>query len=111
MNAGISNATNTRRHIETLLRKSRDVKGPVHECKLSYDSVLGSLNSALSEVRDIKEYDAATYDLKIASTDNIQRCVDDVASGKVKDETILSGNKVVPIFGMSAFNAVNKLMH
>ncbi|KAL0438265.1 UNVERIFIED_CONTAM: hypothetical protein Slati_2309500 [Sesamum latifolium] len=111
MNAGISNATNTRKHIETLLRKSRDVKGAVHECKLSYESVIGSLNSALSEVRDDKEYLTATYDLKIASTDNIERCAKAVASGKVKDETILSGNKVVPIFGMSAYNAVDKLMH
>ncbi|KAL0326021.1 UNVERIFIED_CONTAM: hypothetical protein Sradi_5171400 [Sesamum radiatum] len=111
MNVGISNATNTRRYIEKLLRKSRDMKGAVHECKLSYDSVLGSLNSALSEVREIKEYETATYDLKIASTDNIERCADAVAKGKVEDETILSGNKVVPIFGMSAYNAVDKLMH
>ncbi|KAL0363972.1 UNVERIFIED_CONTAM: hypothetical protein Sangu_0494800 [Sesamum angustifolium] len=64
MNTGISNATNTRRYIEKLLRKCRDVKGAVHECKLSYDSVLGSLNSALSEVREIKECETATYDLK-----------------------------------------------
>ncbi|KAL2232228.1 uncharacterized protein LOC105179312 [Sesamum indicum] len=111
MELGISNATNTRTYIDKLLKKLTDVKGAVRECKLSYDSVIGSLKSALSEVRDDKEYLTATYDLLIASTDSIERCANAVVSGKVEDETILIGNKVVPIFGLSAYNAVDSLTH
>ncbi|KAK4437580.1 hypothetical protein Salat_0092000 [Sesamum alatum] len=111
MESGISNATNTLRYVEKILSGSADVKGVLEECKLSYDSVIGSFNSALSEVRDIKEYETATYDLLIASSDNIERCTGAVASGKVEDGTILSGNKVVPIFGLSAYNAVESLIH
>lgn len=109
--SGISNATNTRTYVEKMLNKSTNSKGALRECKLSYDSVIGSLNSALSEVRDDKEYQTATYDLLIASTDYIGQCADAVASEKVEDGTILSGNKVVPIFGLAAYNAVESITH
>ncbi|KAK6118772.1 hypothetical protein DH2020_047463 [Rehmannia glutinosa] len=112
METGISSATNTRAYIENLLKKSNvepNSKGALKECKSSYDSIILSFKSALSEVKYDKEYQTATYDLLIGSTDDIQRCLDNVASGKIKDRNILSGNKVVPIFGLSAYRAVDSI--
>ncbi|KAL6524943.1 hypothetical protein OROMI_030536 [Orobanche minor] len=112
MQSGISNATRTRAHIENILKKPNvkpDLKAPLQDCKSSYDLVILSFNSALREVKDDKEYDTATYDLLIGSTDYIQPCLDGVASGKIKDSTISNGNNVVPIYGLSAYRAIESL--
>ncbi|KAG8378086.1 hypothetical protein BUALT_Bualt08G0101500 [Buddleja alternifolia] len=112
MELGISNATNTRRYVQRRLNKPKidpKLKDVLKECKLSYDSVIASFRSALSEVRDDKEYQTATYDLLLASTDYIKPCIEAVASKKIKDGTILIGNRVVPIFGLSAYEVVDRL--
>ncbi|KAK6118773.1 hypothetical protein DH2020_047464 [Rehmannia glutinosa] len=112
METGISNATNTLAYVENLLNKSNvgpNLKGALKECKSSYDAVIVSFKSALNEIRWDKDYRTATYDLQIGSIDDIQLCLDNVASGKIKDGNILSGNKVVPIFGLSAYQVVDSL--
>ncbi|KAL8507211.1 hypothetical protein ACS0TY_017936 [Phlomoides rotata] len=106
--SGISNGTNTRTYIENLMKKrylDPNLKGVLRECKSSYGSAIWSLHSALLEVKD-GDYLAPSYDLLIASTDNIDRCRNVVASRKIKDATILIGNKVLPMFGFIGFNIV-----
>ncbi|KAG8378087.1 hypothetical protein BUALT_Bualt08G0101600 [Buddleja alternifolia] len=112
MKSGLSNATNTLKYLEKRLNKPKidpNLKGALQKCKSSYDLVTSSFKSALSEVRDYKNYDLPSYELLIASTDNIKPCVEIVASKKIKDGIILIGNKVVPIFGLSACNVVDRL--
>ncbi|KAL8510858.1 hypothetical protein ACS0TY_017607 [Phlomoides rotata] len=109
--SGISNGTNTQTYIESVLKKrilDPKLKGVFQECKSSYDSALVSLRSALLEVK-VREYQTATYDLLIASTDNIDRCINVVASKKIKDATILIGNKILPMFGFIGYNVVEDL--
>ncbi|KAL8507210.1 hypothetical protein ACS0TY_017935 [Phlomoides rotata] len=93
-----------------LKRKKLDpnLKGALQECKSSYDSAIWSLNSALLEVKD-GDYLTPSYDLLIASTDNIDRCANAAALEEIKDATILIGNKVLPMFGFIGFNVVNDL--
>lgn len=110
--SGISRSTDTRTHIEGLLKKAgmnANLKGAMQSCKSAYDGVIGSLKSALSEIK-IKEYETATYDLLIASIDDVQVCENAVASKGIKDEIIIKGNKIVPIFGLSAYNVVDQLL-
>ncbi|KAK6131436.1 hypothetical protein DH2020_034821 [Rehmannia glutinosa] len=112
METGISSATNTLAYVENMLKRSNvgsNLKDALKECKSSYDAVVVSFKSALNEVKWDKEYQTATYDLQIGSIDDIQLCLDNVASGKIKDGNILSGNKVVPIFGLSAYQVVASL--
>lgn len=108
---GILRSTDTLTHIESLLKKtgtSDNLKGAMKSCKEAYDGVVGSFKSARSEI-EIKEYDTATYDVLIASTDDVQVCEKALASKGVKDEIISKGNKIVPIFGFSAFNVIDEL--
>ncbi|KAG8372815.1 hypothetical protein BUALT_Bualt12G0106300 [Buddleja alternifolia] len=112
MESGIPNATNARRYVQRRLNKPKidsKLNGVLKECKLSYDSVIASFRSALSDVRDDKEYQTATYDLLLASTNYIKPCIDVVASKKIKDGTILIGNRIVPIFKLSAYEVVDRL--
>ncbi|KAL3638943.1 hypothetical protein CASFOL_016850 [Castilleja foliolosa] len=107
METGISNATNTRTYIESLLEKP-NASVALKDCKMSYDAVIASFKSALSEVRDDKEFDTATYDLLIG-TDDFQPCLDDVAAGKIKDPTIFNGNEVAITYGFAAYQAVDDI--
>ncbi|GFP86924.1 hypothetical protein PHJA_000836200 [Phtheirospermum japonicum] len=114
MQSGISSTTNTRAYIENLLKNllsktGPNEKGALQDCKESYDSIILSFKSALSEVRDDKEYQTATYDLLIASTDTFKPCLDDVVAGKIKDGTILNGNDLTLIYLLSAYQAVNSI--
>lgn len=109
--SGISRSTDTLSYMESLLKRSStdpNLQVAVQDCKSAYDAVIVSLKSALGEV-EIKEYQTATYDLLVASTDNIQVCERAMTSKQVKDEIISSGNKIVPIFGLSALGVVEKL--
>lgn len=85
-----------------------NLKGALKECKSSYDWSIGSFKSALSEVR-IKEYETASYDLLLAATDCIHNCEEAVASKRIKDGIIASGNKFARIFGLTAFEAVDRI--
>lgn len=109
--SGISRSKRTRRHIKSLLKKNStdpNMKGALQECKSSYDWVIGSLNSALAEVNQ-KVYDTATYDLLLSGTDCIRNCEEVVASKVIKDKIIVRGNKLVQVFGLSAYEAVCRL--
>ncbi|KAL8511720.1 hypothetical protein ACS0TY_018230 [Phlomoides rotata] len=109
--SGISNGTKTRTHVKNMLKRKKldpNLKGALQECKSSYDSAIWSLNSALLEVKD-GDYLTPSYDLLIASTDNIDRCANAAALEEIKDATILIGNKVLPMFGFIGFNVVNDL--
>lgn len=111
INSGIAASTNLRTHVESVLKKGTtdpNLRGALQDCKSSYDAVIVSLGSALGETKE-KEYETATYDLLLAGTDNIQVCENIVASRKVKDEIILSGNKIVSTYGLSAYEAVEAL--
>ncbi|GFQ01497.1 hypothetical protein PHJA_002293600 [Phtheirospermum japonicum] len=97
-------------YIKNLLSKAGpNKKGALQDCKKSYDDIISAFNSALSEVRDDKEYLTATYGLLIGSTDTFQPCLDDVAAGKIKDGTILNGNDVALIYAFSAYQAVDSI--
>ncbi|KAL8466878.1 hypothetical protein ACS0TY_035810 [Phlomoides rotata] len=109
--SGISNGTNMWTYIENVLKKRNldpDLMGVVQECKSSYDSAIGSLQSAQGEVK-AGEYQTSSYDLLIASTDNIDQCRNAVASKKINDATILLGNKVLAMFGSIGYNVVYDL--
>lgn len=84
------------------------MKGALKDCKKSYDWAIGSFNSALGEVKENEyEYETASYDLLLAGTDCIRGCEEAVASKGIKDGIIVSGNKFVRIFGLTAFEAVD----
>ncbi|KAH6782498.1 hypothetical protein C2S52_000638 [Perilla frutescens var. hirtella] len=85
-----------------------NLKVALQDCKSSHDSVIRSLHSALIKITD-KDYETSTYDLLIAGTDNIEVCQNAVTSKGVKDEIILSGNKVIPIFAFSGYQAVEAI--
>ncbi|KAH6821049.1 hypothetical protein C2S53_006477 [Perilla frutescens var. hirtella] len=109
--SGISRSTNTLKYVESLLEKSGmdpNLKVALQECKSSYDSVIGSLHSALTEITD-KDYETSTYDLLIAGTDNIEVCQNAMTSKGIKDEIILSGNKAIPIFAFSGYQIVESI--
>ncbi|KAH6759097.1 hypothetical protein C2S51_019332 [Perilla frutescens var. frutescens] len=102
--SGISNSTDTRTHIEAALKGS----GAANECKYAYDQVVERLGEALHEVK-IHEYLYPSYELLTASTDYVKLCDAALAKEKVEDEVISIGNKVVPIFGISACLIVEEL--
>ncbi|KAL8511736.1 hypothetical protein ACS0TY_018244 [Phlomoides rotata] len=109
--SGISNGTNTRTYIENVLKKRNldpNLKGVLQECNSSYVSAIGSLQSAQGEA-EAGEYQTSSYDLLIASSDNIDQCRNAVASKKIKDATILLGNKVLTLFGSIGYNVVYDL--
>lgn len=110
---GISNATTTLAHLDKMTKKvfkESNMSAALFQCKSSYDSALVSLKSALSEIKYYKQYDTATYDLLIASTDNISPCQSATIVHNINDVIILTSNKVVPIFGLSAYKAVDSLV-
>ncbi|KAL6525125.1 hypothetical protein OROMI_030718 [Orobanche minor] len=107
--AGISNSTNTRAHIEKVLNNQTNAeprgKEAFRECKLSYDQVVELFTGAL-EVVGIRDYEAASYSLLIASTDKIKSCQGALTSQKVEDRIIFRANKIVLVFGLSAFTVI-----
>ncbi|GFP86926.1 hypothetical protein PHJA_000836400 [Phtheirospermum japonicum] len=111
MQSGISSSTNTRTHVKNLLKEPTlgpNLKDALQDCKSAYNGIILAFNMALNEVRG-KEYDGATYDLLIGSTDGFKRCLNDVAAGKIKDSMILSGNDVALIYAFSAYQAIDSI--
>ncbi|KAL8518086.1 hypothetical protein ACS0TY_009391 [Phlomoides rotata] len=110
--SGISNGTDTRTYIENVLIKKRnldpDLKFVLQECNSSYVSAIGSLRGGRGEVK-VGDYQSASYDLLIASSNNIYRCKNAVALKNIKDATILLGNKVLRFFGITGYNVANDL--
>ncbi|KAL3641100.1 hypothetical protein CASFOL_016068 [Castilleja foliolosa] len=110
MQSGISNATNTSTYIKNLLKGSMstqpDLKLSLQDCKSAYDQIISSFIIGSHDCID-KEYDAVSYGLLTARTDGFKSCLDDVAVGKIKDGTILSGNNVTLIYAFSANEAVD----
>ncbi|CAA0812491.1 Unknown protein [Striga hermonthica] len=112
MKTGLSSFTSAQAYIKRQLKRANvglDVKGALIACNNSYYSGYISFNSALSEVRDDKEYETATYDLLVGCTDDIQSCEDNVALGKIEDPIISRTNDLASIYGLSAYEAVNEL--
>lgn len=110
--AGISNSTNTRSHVEHVLNRTgggkQGAKEAFEECKVAYDQIVVRFGSALREVK-VKEYLAPTYDLLTASTDCVSSCRRAMERADVADEIVSRGNRIVPVFGISAFSVVGEL--
>ncbi|CAI9778009.1 unnamed protein product [Fraxinus pennsylvanica] len=106
---GISNITNTHTHIKNSQERKNvgsahrpALKASLKACDESYELILISFQSALGEVKDDKEYETATYDLLLARTDDLDGCKKALASKKVEDSSISSGNKFVNLFSTAA---------
>lgn len=107
--AGISNSTSTQRHVaDRVGAAGRAAKEAFEECKVAYDQIVVRFRSALNEVK-AKEYLMPTYDLLTASTDCVSSCRMAMERADVADEVVESGNKFVPIFGISAYSIVSEL--
>ncbi|KAL8529042.1 hypothetical protein ACS0TY_006489 [Phlomoides rotata] len=109
--SGISNGTQTRSYMENKLKNSLldpKLKVALQVCKSSYDLAILNFQSALVGVK-ARDYDIPSYNLLVASTDDINQCRNVVASNKIKDATLLIGNKVLPMFGFIGFNVANDL--
>ncbi|KAH6821059.1 hypothetical protein C2S53_006487 [Perilla frutescens var. hirtella] len=102
--AGISNSTNTRTHIEaTLNGKALD------DCKYAHDGVIDQFSAALQDVK-IHLYDYPSLALLEGSSDHVKLCDASLAKQKVGEDDVISrGNKAVPIFGLSACGIVEEL--
>ncbi|KAL2467938.1 uncharacterized protein Fot_51463 [Forsythia ovata] len=110
--SGISNATNTRAFIQKSIGdRSRDApyNGSLEHCNDVYNSIIGSFQSALVEVKDYKEYNAATYDLLLLSTDYVNSCQNALDSQEMQNSTISAENKFVKTFGQAALKVVSRL--
>ncbi|CAA2934721.1 uncharacterized protein LOC111409376 [Olea europaea var. sylvestris] len=102
---GISNITNTHTYIQKTLKRKNvgsALRTALKACDESYEFILKSFQSALREIEDDKEYETATYDLLLARTDNLDGCEKALASKKVVDSSISSGNKFVFLFSTAA---------
>ncbi|XP_073120969.1 uncharacterized protein [Henckelia pumila] len=111
LEAGISNATKTRSYVQKLLKQpglKPDHKYVLQKCDRGYEHFGWSFGSALGEVKE-KEYDTATYDIKIGYTDNIDECRNALSSKNVKDVAVSKGNEFIYVFGSVAFNTVDRL--
>lgn len=78
-------------------------------CNNSYNRAINSISSALGEVGKVKEYKTASYDLSMACNDAMDPCVEALATKEIKDDVILSGNKVVEMLASSAVDVVDVL--
>ncbi|KAL2503721.1 Uncharacterized protein Adt_19342 [Abeliophyllum distichum] len=110
--SGIFNATNTRAFIQKSIENElRDAAyyGSLEDCNDVYNSIIGSFQSALVEVKDHKEYNAATYDLLLLSTDYVNSCQNALDSQEMQNSTISAENKFVKIFGLAALKIVSRL--
>ncbi|KAL7117691.1 hypothetical protein ACP275_03G089100 [Erythranthe tilingii] len=112
--SAIANATSTHAYVLKAMRNSsmsgdHTTAKALQVCNHSYLAALVSLNSALNEIVQINEYMTASYDLLIASTDDVDHCRDAVKAAGVTDGVVLTGVRVLPIYGLSAYQIVDRL--
>ncbi|EPS64397.1 hypothetical protein M569_10387 [Genlisea aurea] len=105
LTVGLSNSTATRSYIERAMTKNppKPLMHVLKECKAAYDTLMPTYRIAISEITEDKDYETATYDLLIMASDYVGQCEKAVASNKVGDPVILSGNKAVELFGLSTY--------
>ncbi|KZV20083.1 invertase inhibitor [Dorcoceras hygrometricum] len=109
--AAMSNATKTRDYAKKLLKQpglKPDNIYVMQQCDRGYFSCYMSFWSALRETQE-KEYDYASYDIKIAFTDNVDWCRNALTSKKVNDEVLSRGNEFIFVFGAVAFVTLDLL--
>ncbi|KAL8059391.1 hypothetical protein ABFX02_03G084600 [Erythranthe guttata] len=112
--SAIANATSTQAYVLKAMQSSsmsgdHTTAKALQVCSQSYPAALVSLKSALNEIVLINEYMTASYDLLIASTDDIVHCRDAVKAARVSDAVVLTGVRVLPIYGLSAYQIVDRL--
>ncbi|KAH6801405.1 hypothetical protein C2S52_001869 [Perilla frutescens var. hirtella] len=103
--AGISNSTNMRTHIEATLKGRA-----LDDCKYAYDGVIDHFSAALQEIKIYHIYDDPSLALMEGSADYVESCDKALAKQKVEEDDVISrGNRAVPIFGLSACGIVQEL--
>ncbi|KAH6821057.1 hypothetical protein C2S53_006485 [Perilla frutescens var. hirtella] len=102
--AGISNSTNTRAHIEATLNGKA-----LEDCKYAHDGIIDHFSWALVGVKN-HVYELPSLALIQGGWDYVPICNKALAKQKVEEDEVISrGNKAVPIFGLSACGIVQEL--
>ncbi|KAL7117688.1 hypothetical protein ACP275_03G088800 [Erythranthe tilingii] len=108
LKAGIVDTTATRAYLIKKAAEKSNQKDVYDQCKLAYDSVIGNIKGALSELDD--DPMSSTYDLSLASNDSMQPCLAALrAAGAAADKTVLAGNNDLFIYIYSAIAACDKI--
>ncbi|KZV20084.1 invertase inhibitor [Dorcoceras hygrometricum] len=110
--AAMSNATKTRDYVKKLLKQpglKPDQRYVMQQCDSGYSDCYISFRSALTEAQG-KDYVTATYDVKIAFTDNVDSCRNALTSKKISDGVLSRGNEFIYVFGAVAFDSLDRLI-
>ncbi|KZV20085.1 invertase inhibitor [Dorcoceras hygrometricum] len=110
--AAMSNAAKTRDYVKNMLKQpglKPDHRYVMQQCDIGYSNCYLSFGSALGETQE-KEYFTATYDVKIAFTDNVDFCRNALTSTKIQDEVLSRGNNFIYVFGAVAFDSLDRLI-
>ncbi|KAF5444544.1 hypothetical protein F2P56_033668 [Juglans regia] len=101
---GLKNAIDSKAYIDGLLEKNH--AAPIKKCSFWYEAVVGSFQSALSELKE--DALTANYDVKIAG-DDAASCENELASGGVKVPSISARNNDVALYSNIGDVITNKL--
>lgn len=111
LESGSRNATKTQTYLDNLAKNSTkpNSKASLEGCRDVYSRIISVYALAHDEVHDDVMDGTADYDLVIAYTGTLQRCIQALDSAKITDATLSSSNYVMPVYAMSALEAVHQL--